>query len=157
MPGPGQQPTPEQIQMMQQKIAADAAKLGLTVPQFIEKIKAEQMAMQAQMRAQQQGQQQGGQPPQQQQAQQPQPIQPGPPTPAALAVAKFLKSQDLKPRTCILNDQRKDMFKGMSGLRSHKDVANVRLSQACPSRSAKSCVQESTVEERVPSALYPRG
>lgn len=42
------------------------------------------------------------------------PAQPGvpQPTPAALAVAKFLKSQDLKMRTCILNGQRKDLFKG---------------------------------------------
>ena len=41
-----------------------------------------------------------------------QPITPGPPNPAALAVATFLKNQDLKMRTCILNGQRKDMFKG---------------------------------------------
>lgn len=43
-----------------------------------------------------------------------QPITPGPPNPAALAVASFLKNQDLKMRTCILNGQRKDMFKGIS-------------------------------------------
>lgn len=42
-----------------------------------------------------------------------QPITPGPPNPAALAVAAFLKNQDLKMRTCILNGQRKDMFKGI--------------------------------------------
>ena len=32
--------------------------------------------------------------------------------PKAIALAKFLKGQDLKPRTCILNGERKDMFKG---------------------------------------------
>ena len=103
MPGPGQQPTPAQIQAMQRQLAIDAEKNGMTVPQFIEFLKKKQQ--EAQM-----AQQQGGQ-------QQPQPIQPGPPKPEALAVAAFLKSQDLKPRTCILNGQRKDMFKGMSPVR----------------------------------------
>lgn len=104
---PGQQPTPAQIQAMQKQLAEDAAKNGMTVPQFIELIKQKQMEAQQQ----QQQQQQGGQA-QTSEQQQPQPILPGPPNPAAIAVAKFLKSQDLKPRTCILNDQRKDMFKG---------------------------------------------
>lgn len=107
---PGQQPTPEQIRAMQQQLAVDAAKNGMTVPQFIEFIKKKQMeAQMAQQQAQQQQQQQqqgGGQG-------QPQPITPGPPNPAAIAVAKFLKSQDLKQRTCILNGQRKEMFKGL--------------------------------------------
>lgn len=118
---PGQQPTPEQIAAMQRQLAIDAEKAGMTVPQFVEKLKAQaiaqQRAMAAQQQAQAQGQAQGqtqGQPPQQQQQQaQPQPITPGPPNPAAIAVANFLKSQDLKPRTCILNGQRKDMFKGV--------------------------------------------
>jgi translocation protein SEC62 len=97
---PGQQPTPEQIQAMQRQLAIDAQKNGMTVPEFIEFLKKKQAE------AQQMAQQQGSQP------QQPQPIQPGPPNPAAIAVAKFLQSQDLKPRTCILNGQRKNMFKG---------------------------------------------
>jgi translocation protein SEC62 len=64
-------------------------------------------------------QQQGGQPPHQHahqhgpQGAQPQPIVPGPPNPVAIALAKFLRSQDLKPRTCILDGNRKDMFKGI--------------------------------------------
>ena len=113
---PGQQPTPEQIQMMQRQLAADAAKQGVSVPEFIEMLKKQQQARQQQM---QQQQQQGGgggggpAPPQRQ----PQPITPGPPNPAAIAVANFLKSQDLKPRTCILNGQRKDMFKGKPSIR----------------------------------------
>lgn len=108
---PGQQPTPEQIAAMQRQLAIDAEKHGMTVPQFVEKLREQAMAQQ---QAQQQAAQnaQGGQGQQQQQQGQPQPITPGPPTPAALAVAKFLKSQDLKMRTCILNGQRKDMFKG---------------------------------------------
>lgn len=100
---PGQKPTPEQIAAMQRQLAIDAEKNGMTVPQFVERLKAQAMAQQQQAMAQQQAQQQ---------QQQPQPIQPGPPKPEALAVANFLKSQDLKMRTCILNGQRKDMFKG---------------------------------------------
>lgn len=104
---PGQQPTPEQIQMMQRQLQADAAKQGVSVPEFIEMLKKQQQQQRAQQQQQQGGE--GGQAPPQRQ---PQPITPGPPNPAAIAVANFLKSQDLKPRTCILNDQRKDMFKG---------------------------------------------
>lgn len=123
---PGQRPTPEQIQQVQRKIAEDAQKAGMTVPQFIEHIKkqAQEKAMAMRMAQQQQGGQPGAGPgavPQGQQAQQArqgppgqmrQPITPGPPKPEALAVAKFLRGQDLKQRTCILNGQRKDMFKG---------------------------------------------
>jgi translocation protein SEC62 len=76
-------------------------------------------------------QQQPGQPGQQQQpgvSPNPQQAQQGPPQqqmqrvavnpgqpadPKALAVAKFLRSQALKSRTCILDGERKDMFKGM--------------------------------------------
>lgn len=105
-PQPGQQPTPEQIAAMQRQLAADAQKAGMTVPQFIEKLKAQAIAQQ---QAAQQTQQQQVQAQQQQQQQ---PINPGPPNPAALAVANFLKGQDLKMRTCIVNGQRKDMFKG---------------------------------------------
>lgn len=120
---PGQKPTPEQIAAMQRQLAIDAEKNGMTVPQFVERLK--QQAMQQQMAQQraQQAAQAGGQPGQPQQGQpqqgQPQPIQPGPPKPEALAVANFLKNQDLKPRTCILNGQRKDMFKGET---YHADV-----------------------------------
>lgn len=100
---PGQQPTPEQIQAMQRQLAIDAQKAGMTVPQFVERLKAQALAQQ---QAQQQQQAQA-------QQQQQQPITPGPPSPQALAVAKFLQGQDLKMRTCILNGQRKDMFKGL--------------------------------------------
>lgn len=118
-PQPGQMPSPEQIAAMQRQLAIDAEKAGMTVPEFINQLR--QQAMEQQMRMQQQHMQQQ----QMQQAQQaehqhqhqhqqgqPQPIVPGPPNPLALALATFLRSQDLKPRTCILNGERKDMFKG---------------------------------------------
>lgn len=77
--------------------------------------------MRMQQQAQQQQQQQGGGGPQQQHQHQhqhqhgppaqAQPIVPGPPNPLALVLAKFLRSQELKPRTVILNGERKDMFR----------------------------------------------
>jgi translocation protein SEC62 len=103
---PGQSPTQEQIAAMRRQLDIDAKKNNMSVPEFINKIKEQQRA---------QAGQQGGQPPapqQQQQQQTQQAITPGPPKPEALAVANFLKGQDLKMRTCILNGQRKDMFKG---------------------------------------------
>lgn len=123
MPAPGQRPTQAQIEAMQRQIAHDAEKAGMTVPEFIDHLKKQAMEQQARMRAAQQagghehgpncnhdhdhehghGGQGGGQP---------QPINPGPPNPKALAVANFIRSQDLKPRTVILNGERKDMFRG---------------------------------------------
>lgn len=131
---PGQQPTPQQIQAMQQQFFQEAARRGLTPQQFGEQLR--QQAMQQQQAAQQQGGQPGaqGQLGGQQQQQQQQanaegtpggqqvqmpirgqqvPIQPGPPKPEALAMAKFLRSQELKSRPCIFQQQRKEMFKGM--------------------------------------------
>lgn len=122
-------PTREQIMAMQQQLARDAEKAGMTVPQFVEQLKKQaqeqqQARMQAMQQQQQQQQQQGGQQQGQQQQHQhqhphghpqhgqPQPIVPGPPNPVALALAKFLRGQNLKPRTCILNGERKDMFRG---------------------------------------------
>ncbi|KAH8912153.1 translocation protein [Coniochaeta sp. PMI_546] len=128
MPAPGQMPTREQIMAMQQQLARDAEKAGMTVPQFIEHLKKQAQEQQARMQAMQQ--QQGGQPPHQHQHQhgppqggQPQPIVPGPPNPVAIALAKFLRSQDLKPRTCILNGDRKDMFKVKRALRALQSPA----------------------------------
>ncbi|PMD23124.1 translocation protein [Hyaloscypha hepaticicola] len=103
----------------------------MTVPEFVAKLKQQQLAMQ---QAQQQAAQQGGQPQPQGQPQQgaPQPITPGPPKPEALAVAKFLKSQDLKPRTCILNGQRKDMFKVKRALRALQSEAYTKARKKNP-------------------------
>ncbi|KFA67683.1 hypothetical protein S40285_00960 [Stachybotrys chlorohalonatus IBT 40285] len=136
MPMPGQRPTPEQIQEMQRRIAEDAQKAGMSVPQFIEHIKRQAQEQQMRMRAAQQA---GGQPgaphahphPHQHPHQQPppgaqgrpQPITPGPPDARALALAKFLRGQDLKPRTCILDGNRRDMFKVKRALRALESPA----------------------------------
>ncbi|KAL1856353.1 hypothetical protein VTK73DRAFT_8301 [Phialemonium thermophilum] len=115
-PQPGQMPSREQIMAMQQQLARDAEKAGMTVPQFIEHLKKQAQEQQAKMQAAAQQQQQ------QQQQQvghgQPQPIVPGPPNPVALSLAKFLRSQNLKPRTCILNGERKEMFRVKRALRA---------------------------------------
>ena len=108
MPPPGQMPSPEQIAAIQRQLAIDAEKHGMTVPQFVEHLKKQAAEQQAKMREQMMQQQQ------QQQSGQPQPIVPGPPNPVAIALAKFLRGQSLKPRTVILNGERKDMFKGAS-------------------------------------------
>ena len=137
-PPPGQQPSPQQIAAIQQQMAieaqkrgmtpqqfqqlqrqqleADAKEAGLTMEQYINQLK--QQALENHQRQQQQAQQQlaAGQQPGQAQPQQGQqvPINPGAPDPKAVTLAKWLRAQDLKPRTCILNGQRKDMFRGMS-------------------------------------------
>ncbi|KAI1490573.1 translocation protein [Biscogniauxia mediterranea] len=149
MPG-GPAPTPQQIAAMQQQLAQEAQKHGMTVQQFVEHIKAQRLAQLQQMQQMQQRQMQqqqqggGGQGPQAQQQQQqqqqppqgapqgprqgvaqgqPQPIRPGPPNPVAIALADFLRSQSLKPRTCILNGERKDMFRVKRALRALESPA----------------------------------
>ena len=143
----GQQPSPEQIAAMRKQIEADAKKNNMTVPQFLAKVKEAQLAQQ---KAQQQGQQpaaqeQQTQAPQQQQ----QPINPGPPNPAAIAIAKFLQNQDLKMRACILNGQRKEMFKGRWLLGYFQfSPANSLRSQTCSSSPPVSRIREGPQEER---------
>lgn len=131
-------PTPQQLQQMialeaqkrgmtvpqfqafqRQQIETEAAKLNMSPQQFIQMKQEEaRQAFQKQQEAAQQQQQQGGgqgqpgQPPPQGQVQHIPVNGDVEATPAALAVAKFLRSQDLKTRTCIFNGQRKDMFKG---------------------------------------------
>ncbi|KAF2232543.1 translocation protein [Viridothelium virens] len=141
---PGQQPTPQQIQAIQQQIAAEAAKQGLTVQQYIEQMKAQAARQQAMMQQQRQQQGQGGpqqQGPQQQQGQggppqqrqmQQQPLQPGPPKPEALAVANFLKNQPLKTRTCLFQEKRKDMFKVKRAIRALQSPAYAKARKKNP-------------------------
>lgn len=128
--------TPEAfVKMQREQVAAEAAKHGLTPEQYVQglRMRALQQRAAAQQAAQAQGQQQGqpGQPAQpgqpQQQLPQGPPGQPpqapvqqqvnvnpnNPPDPKAIALAKWLRTQDLKTRTCILDGQRKDMFKGI--------------------------------------------
>lgn len=124
----------EFMAMQQQKLQEEAAKAGLTPQQFIALKQKE--AIEAQRAAAQQAQQ-NGQPPAQGQPQQTQAPQPGQPQlqridlnkpveakPDALAVAKFLRAQDLKCRTCIFDGQRKDMFKGTNSALIYLTPAN---------------------------------
>lgn len=111
--------TPAQFQEQQrQQLAADAAKHGFTVEQYVNQLKQrtiQEHQMRQQQAQRQQGQGQGpGQETSHQHAQtQKLPVNPGaPPKPEAVEVAKFLISQDLKKRSCILDGTRKDMFKG---------------------------------------------
>lgn len=98
----GERPTPEQIRQIQQQLAAEAEKHGISIQEYVQRLRQQAMAQQqAQMEAQQRAQQQ-----------QQQPIQPGPPKPEAIAVADWLKSQELKPRTVLHDEKRKDMFRG---------------------------------------------
>ncbi|KAK9422538.1 hypothetical protein SUNI508_00401 [Seiridium unicorne] len=145
-------PTPEQIATMQRQLQEQAQKAGMTVPQFIEHIRKQQMQQMA-ARAQQ-AQQQGGQPPQpgpggpQGQMQGPphqhphpqqppqqgqaQPVQPGPPNPLAIVLANFLRGQSLKPRTVIFNGERKDMFRVKRALRALQSPAYEKLRKKNP-------------------------
>jgi translocation protein SEC62 len=140
---PGQQPTPEQIRTIQQQIAQDAQKAGLSVPEYVERLKQAAMQQQQQQMRQQMGQQQqqmpqGGPPPQQQQMMRPpgppmgQQIQNGPPKPEAIAVAKFLQSQNLKNRTCIFQEKRKDMFRVKRAIRALQSDAYVKARKKNP-------------------------
>ncbi|EEH42199.2 uncharacterized protein PADG_07019 [Paracoccidioides brasiliensis Pb18] len=115
--------TPEEFSNMQrQQLAAEAAKHGLTPEQYINQLKAQalqqhqkqQQAKQAQAQAQAQGQQTEQHVPMNSNA---------PPDPSAVAVAQFLKSQDLKPRTCILDGQRKELFKVKRAVRALQSPA----------------------------------
>lgn len=92
----------------------------MTVPQYVEKVKAQMMA---QAQAQQQAQRAHAQSAQSAQPGQQVPIQPGPPKPEAIAVANFLRGQELKMRTCIFNQQRKDMFKVKRAIRALQSPA----------------------------------
>jgi hypothetical protein len=151
---------------MQQQLAIDAEKNGMTVPEFVEALKRQAMAQQQAAMQQQQAAQQGGhdhdhdhdhEHQHQQQQGQPQPIMPGPPKPEALALANFLKGQDLKPRTCLLNDQRKDMFKGQSQLPWNKvrdKILTLDTSQTCPPRNGVGCLQEGALEKSSPPRNY---
>ncbi|TKX21164.1 translocation protein SEC62 [Elsinoe australis] len=122
------QPTSEQIAEMQRQLVEEARKNNMSVQQYVEVLKAQAMRQhQEQMRMQQQAQQQGqGQQQHQHQEGQGQPQAQQislngdhpPPKPEALAVANFLKSQDLKPRTSLFNNERKEMFRVKRAIRA---------------------------------------
>ncbi|KAJ5907382.1 Translocation protein S62 [Penicillium taxi] len=126
--------TPEQFaQKQREQLIADATKLGLSPEQYVAQLRARAMqAHQQQMEAQKA---QAGSPQPGQQAQIPQPGKPqqttqqvpvnpnAPADPKALALAKFLRSQDLKPRACIMDGQRKEIFKVKRAIRAIESPA----------------------------------
>ena len=164
---PATGPTPQQIAAMQQQVAAEAQKRGITpqefqaqqrkaleeearkaglpLDQYINKIKQQAWEQHQKNQAQQQqnGQAAKGQPQVQGGQGQQVPIQPGAPDPKTLAVAKWLRGQDLKTRTCILNGQRKDMFKSRSCIHSARITRLIHIlhdSQACSPCSPVACL-----------------
>ncbi|KAJ4385677.1 Translocation protein S62 [Gnomoniopsis smithogilvyi] len=144
------------------KVAEQAAKEGVPVETIMQRIQQQaqqqRAAMMARMQQQaQQQQQQGGQPgqPQPGQGQQhqghqhphphqhgppqqgvQQPITPGPPNPVAIAMANFLRGQDLKTRTCILNGERKDMFRVKRAMRALQSPAYEKARKKNPALPA---------------------
>ncbi|KAL9114519.1 MAG: hypothetical protein Q9227_001600 [Pyrenula ochraceoflavens] len=135
--------TPQQFQEFnQQQLREAASKAGMTVEQYITHVRTQQMKQQ-QQQVQAQGSAQA--PGQQQQTVAVNPN--NPPKPEALAVAKFLRSQDLKTRTCILDGQRKDMFKVKRALRALQSPAYTKA------RSKNSPLPEVKDEATARSAL----
>ncbi|RMZ77460.1 hypothetical protein DV738_g4357, partial [Chaetothyriales sp. CBS 135597] len=103
--------TPQQIQQM---IAMEAQKRGMSVAQFqaLQKQAIEQEAAKAGMTPQQFIQLKQAAAREHVEAK-----------PEAIALAKFLRSQNLKTRTCIFNGQRKDMFKVKRAIRALQSPA----------------------------------
>src|SRR5205085_1915146 len=113
------QPSPQQMAAMQQQmaseatkrgmtleafqrqqLAAEAAKLGLTPEQYINQLKARALQQHQLQQQQAQQRQAQGQGVEQQQQHQVSLNSDSPPDPQAVAVARFLRSQNLKTRTC---------------------------------------------------------
>ncbi|KAJ5554761.1 Translocation protein Sec62 ascomycota [Penicillium sp. DV-2018c] len=131
--------TPQEFAAKQrEQLTADAAKLGLTTEQYVAQLRMRAMQAHQQQQQQAQAQAEGKAAPegQQQQAQstapqqhqhqttQQVPVNPNnPPDPKAIAVANWLRSQNLKPRTCIMDGQRKDMFKVKRAIRAIESPA----------------------------------
>ncbi|CAI7621640.1 unnamed protein product [Penicillium bialowiezense] len=129
--------TPQQFaEKQREQLTADAEKLGLTTEQYVAQLRARAMqahqqqqqqqaqAQQAQAEGQQQPQQQPAPQQHQHQTTQQVPVNPNnPPDPKAIAVANWLRSQNLKPRTCIMDGQRKDMFKVKRAIRAIESPA----------------------------------
>ncbi|KAK1147959.1 Translocation protein S62 [Aspergillus melleus] len=128
--------TPEEFAKQQrEQLNAEAQKHGMTTEQYVTQLRMRAMAahkqqVEAQRQAQAGSPQQPGQPaqgqpqPQQQQTTHQVPVNPSnPPDPKAIAVAQFLRSQNLKTRTCIMDGQRKDMFKVKRAIRALESPA----------------------------------
>ncbi|KAL3449675.1 translocation protein Sec62-domain-containing protein [Aspergillus insuetus] len=145
--------SPEDFAKQQrEQLAAEAAKQGVTTEQYVAQLRmralaAQQKAAEVQRQLQAQGKggaAQPGQPGQQgppgqgpqpgpQQHTQQVPVNPNnPKNPKAIAVAKFLRSQNLKTRTCVLDGQRKDMFKVKRAIRALESPAYAKAQKKNP-------------------------
>ena len=112
--------SPQKKQQLQQQLTAEAAKRGLSLQEYVTQLREQAI------RQNQSGQEQDlgdGSKLQAQidtrRKQQPErqiSASAGAPKEKAIALAKFLQSQNLKTRTCILQEKRKDMFKGRNML-----------------------------------------
>ncbi|EAU37991.1 conserved hypothetical protein [Aspergillus terreus NIH2624] len=131
--------TPEEFAKQQrEQLNAEAAKHGMTTEQYVAQLRMRAIAAhqkQVEAQRQNQGSPQPGQSGEAS-AQQPQPqarvqqtthqvpVNPSnPPDPKAIAVANFLRSQNLKTRTCIMDGQRKDLFKVKRAIRALESPA----------------------------------
>ncbi|KAI9373852.1 translocation protein Sec62-domain-containing protein [Aspergillus egyptiacus] len=139
--------TPEEFAKQQrEQLAAEAAKHGVTTEQYVQQLRmraiaAQQKAAEVNRQLQANGQAGGtpGQPGQPGPQQGPQthtqqvPVLPdSPKDPKAIAVANFLRSQNLKPRTCILGGQRKEMFKVKRAIRALESPAYAKAQKKNP-------------------------
>ncbi|KAL5340776.1 translocation protein Sec62-domain-containing protein [Aspergillus crustosus] len=145
--------SPEEFAKQQrEQLSAEAAKHGVSTEQYVAQLRmralaAQQKAAEVQRQLQTNGQgsaqpgqpgQAGpagppGQPGQPQTRTQQVPVNPNnPKDPKAIAVAKFLRSQNLKNRTCILDGQRKDMFKVKRAIRALESPAYAKAQKKNP-------------------------
>ncbi len=109
---------------------ADAQRMGISMEQYVEKLKEMAARHQQQMQQQAGGHIHGpncnhgpnghshGPPGQQMQV-----PAGGPPKPEALAMANFLRSQPLKMRTCVFNEKKADMFRVKRAIRALQSPA----------------------------------
>ncbi|KAL4803551.1 translocation protein Sec62-domain-containing protein [Aspergillus unguis] len=135
--------SPEEFAKQQrEQLNAEAAKHGVSTEQYVAQLRMRAMAAQqkaAEVNRQLQANGQGQGPARAQPGQGPQthsqqvPVNPNAPKdPKAIAVAQFLRSQNLKPRTCIFDGQRKDMFKVKRAIRALESPAYVKAQKKNP-------------------------
>ena len=104
----------EQSEQIREQLSAEAAKHGLNLQQYMEQLKIQSLQQRSNSKN----------PHNNKSSHEPRirnqipllkqdvPVQAESPKPEAIALAAFLRSQNLKTRACILQEKRKDMFKG---------------------------------------------
>ena len=104
-------------QQLQQHLSAEAAKRGLSLQQYVNQLK--EQAFQRHQPEENRCFEEDNKSQMQEDTSRQKQLEnkilnnTSPPKEKAIAIAKFLQSQDLKTRTCILQEKRKEMFKGM--------------------------------------------